>query len=370
MLIDIISASVEAFYRMFHGTEQKTPFLVFMSAIFMLLSTRSPTNNFILPALYEFFIRLHSNRINSMILIIIEVSFRVTSLLLTIQSTCFLLVSYNYLSWNGYFSEELCELFFHGAARCTHLVTHSAATLHFLETLLYMFILVASCAILFIVLRIIQSYKPALPHMSSFQTRQAERYERIIQWIGIIFLVAGSAVFLSTVVEFITTRVSHPLIVLLSTLYHTSIGTTLIIVPLYQIAISWTLLHHPLSCVSLVMVNAVRFVEVLTQLDYRNIGEASNFSWRLHNAVELAALGAHFVTIMLCIRIIELVNGTIFVEPMSQFEGFNNPLAAIAEQEPGYAQVAQNAFEHLPQPEVHLQFQPDEQKEEQPQTEE
>ncbi|VDM49657.1 unnamed protein product [Toxocara canis] len=51
LLIDVISANVEAFYRIFHGTEQKTPFLVLLSAILLLLAIRSPTNHFILPAL-------------------------------------------------------------------------------------------------------------------------------------------------------------------------------------------------------------------------------------------------------------------------------------------------------------------------------
>lgn len=54
LLIDVISANLEAFYRMFHGTEQKTPFLVLMSAALLLLATRSPTNHFVLPALYAF----------------------------------------------------------------------------------------------------------------------------------------------------------------------------------------------------------------------------------------------------------------------------------------------------------------------------
>uniref|UniRef100_A0A9J2PKR8 G-protein coupled receptors family 1 profile domain-containing protein n=1 Tax=Ascaris lumbricoides TaxID=6252 RepID=A0A9J2PKR8_ASCLU len=319
LLIDVISANLEAFYRMFHGTEQKTPFLVLMSAALLLLATRSPTNHFVLPAL-------------------------VTSLLLCVQSTGFLLVAYNYLSWNGYFSGEICELFFHGAARCTHLITRTAATVHFFEAILHAFVLVTSAATVFIVLRVIQMYAPSMPQLSNFQMKQAEKYERIIQRIGVIFLVAGVIVFSSTVFEFVKSRARHPLIVLLSTLYHTSIGTTLIIIPLYQVTVSRMILKNPLSCVSLVMVNAVRFVEVLTQLDYRNIGETANFSWRLHNTVEIAALGAHFVTIMLCLRIAELVNGTLFSTPMDSLEGFNNPLS-LDSRTPQYAQITQNGFE-------------------------
>ncbi|KHN85439.1 hypothetical protein Tcan_00383, partial [Toxocara canis] len=268
----------------------------------------------------------------------------VTSLLLCIQSTGFLLVAYNYLSWNGYFSEEICELFFYGAARCTHLITRTAATVHFFEALLYMFVMIASVATVFIVLRVIQMYAPAMPQLSNFQIKQAHKYERFVQWIGIVFLGAGVIVFSSTVIEFLTSRARHPLVVLLTTLYHTSIGTTLIIVPLYQVTVSRMLLKSPLICVSLVMINAVRFIDVLTQLDYRSIGETANLSWRLHNTVEIAALGAHFVTIMLCLRIAELVNGTIFSEAMMSFEGFNNPLSIDAEI-PEYAQITQNGFE-------------------------
>ncbi|VDM50253.1 unnamed protein product [Toxocara canis] len=191
--------------------------------------------------------------------------------------------------------------------------------------------MIASVATVFIVLRVIQMYAPAMPQLSNFQIKQAHKYERFVQWIGIIFLGAGVIVFSSTVIEFLTSRARHPLVVLLTTLYHTSIGTTLIIVPLYQVTVSRMLLKNPLICVSLVMINAVRFIDVLTQLDYRSIGETANLSWRLHNTVEIAALGAHFVTIMLCLRIAELVNGTIFSEAMMSFEGFNNPLSIDAE---------------------------------------
>lgn len=75
-----------------------------------------------------------------------------------------------------------------------------------------------------------------------------------------------------------------------------------------------------------------------------NSGETANFSWRLHNTVEIAALGAHFVTIMLCLRIAELVNGTLFSTPMDSLEGFNNPLS-LDSRTPQYAQITQNGFE-------------------------
>lgn len=54
--------------------------------------------------------------------------FSVCLSLYSLNSTIFQLISYLYLSWNGYFSDQLCELFFPGMGRCLVEVTKNGAS--------------------------------------------------------------------------------------------------------------------------------------------------------------------------------------------------------------------------------------------------
>lgn len=83
--------------------------------------------------------------------------FRLTTLLFCIQSTVFLLISYVYLSWNGYYAEEICEMFYRGSAWCTNFLTLSGAISHFIGTLMHLFVFTASCALAYILWGIIQT---------------------------------------------------------------------------------------------------------------------------------------------------------------------------------------------------------------------
>lgn len=49
---DIISTRLEAFYKIFHGNEQKTPFLTTLVAAFLFFASSKEVNFFVIPALY------------------------------------------------------------------------------------------------------------------------------------------------------------------------------------------------------------------------------------------------------------------------------------------------------------------------------
>lgn len=49
---DIISTRLEAFYKIFHGNEQKTPFLTALATAFLFFASAREVNFFVIPALY------------------------------------------------------------------------------------------------------------------------------------------------------------------------------------------------------------------------------------------------------------------------------------------------------------------------------
>ncbi|KAK6104441.1 putative integral membrane protein [Brugia pahangi] len=299
---DIISTRLEAFYKIFHGNEQKAPFLTTLVTAFLFFASAREVNFFVIPAL-------------------------LTTLLFCIQSTTFLLISYLYLSWNGYYADEVCEIFYRGSAWCTNYLTISGAISHFVETILYFCVLVASCALAFIIWRVVQINPRRGSYNTGGKSTVAIKLEKLIEKIGFALLIAGAVVFIATMYEFIWNSSRHPLIVLLTSLYHVSLTVTLLIFPLYQIIVSQDLYANLLHCTCLLMINTIRFADILTQLDYRNIGEAISWSWRIHNTAEVFALGAHFATIIWCLRILDIVNNSRISHTPQPFVEFRNPLS-------------------------------------------
>ncbi|KAM3718589.1 Cytosolic arginine sensor for mTORC1 subunit [Dirofilaria immitis] len=277
---DIISIRLEAFYKIFHGNEQKTPFLTALSTAFLFFASAREVNFFVIPAL-------------------------LTTLLFCIQSTTFLLISYLYLSWNGYYTKEVCEIFYRGSAWCNNYLTIPA----------------------YIIWRIIQINPRRGAYNADTKTTVAIKLEKSIEKIGLALLISGIIVLIVTIYEFIWNSSRHPVIILLTSLYHISLTITLLIFPLYQITVSRDLYANLLHCTCLLMINAVRFADILTQLDYRNIGEVATWSWRIHNTTEVFALGAHFATIIWCLRILDIAGNTRISHALQPIVEFRNPLS-------------------------------------------
>uniref|UniRef100_A0A1I8ERZ4 Uncharacterized protein n=1 Tax=Wuchereria bancrofti TaxID=6293 RepID=A0A1I8ERZ4_WUCBA len=303
---DIISTRLEAFYKIFHGNEQKAPFLTTLVTAFLFFASAREVNFFVIPAL-------------------------LTTLLFCIQSTTFLLISYLYLSWNGYYADEVCEIFYRGSAWCTNYLTISGAISHFMEALLYFFVLVASCALAYIIWRVVQINPRRGSYNIGGKSMVAVKFEKLIEKIGFALLIAGAVVLIATVYEFIWNSSRHPLIVLLTSLYHVSLTVTLLIFPLYQIVVSRDLYANLLHCTCLLMINTQ---EIQTENDFKIsnnvrfiVGEATSWSWRIHNTAEVFALGAHFATIIWCLRILDIVNNTRISHTPQPFVEFRNPLS-------------------------------------------
>ncbi|VDK88422.1 unnamed protein product [Onchocerca ochengi] len=301
-LFDIVSIRLEAFYKIFHGNEQKTPFLTILCSAFLFFASTREVNFFVIPAL-------------------------LTTLLFCIQSTIFLLISYLYLSWNGYYAEEVCELFYRGSAWCTNYLTISGTIFHFIETLLHFSVFIASSALAYIIWRVIQINPRRGAYNIDAKNMTAVKLEKLIEKIGLALVIAGIVVLIVTMHEFIWDSSRHPLITLLTSLYHVSLTITLLIFPIYQVVVSRDLYANLLHCTCLLMISAVRFVDILTQLDYRNTGEATTWSWRIHNTTEVFALGAHFATIVWCLRILDIVDYTRISHIPQRFVEFRNPLS-------------------------------------------
>ncbi|VDK60463.1 unnamed protein product [Gongylonema pulchrum] len=91
------------------------------------------------------------------------------------------------------------------------------------------------------------------------------------------------------------------------------------------------------------MVSIIRFVDILTKLDYRSIGEAASWAWRIHNTVEVTALGAHFAVIVLCLRIMEITNDSSIPHIPQPFMDFRNPLSVQPPASQQYSYTFQEA---------------------------
>uniref|UniRef100_A0A0K0DMV4 CASP-like protein n=1 Tax=Angiostrongylus cantonensis TaxID=6313 RepID=A0A0K0DMV4_ANGCA len=118
--LDVYTIWKKLFYRLFHGAEQKTPFLTALTAIFAMAASTS--------------------RFASIAFICLS--------LYSLNSTVFQMISYLYLSSNGYFGDHLCELFFPAIGRCHLSVTKSGSTVFFFKPFL-IFFFALFCSIVF-----------------------------------------------------------------------------------------------------------------------------------------------------------------------------------------------------------------------------
>ncbi|VDO21575.1 unnamed protein product [Heligmosomoides polygyrus] len=200
--LDVYTIWKKLFYRLFHGAEQKTPFLTALTAVFAMAASSSKYAPVALPAC-------------------------VCLSLYSLNSTIFQLISYLYLSWNGYFSDQLCELFFPGMGRCLVEVTKNEATIHFVQVLLDFFVLILSSVLCVFSMRV-----------SSFIKTEAtanRKLESSVRWLGVLMALCGLTVFTQAVLFFRTSGDLHPMVVVYMALYHMALAVGLVVFPLYQV---------------------------------------------------------------------------------------------------------------------------------------
>ncbi|KHJ81123.1 hypothetical protein OESDEN_19191 [Oesophagostomum dentatum] len=77
-----------------------------------------------------------------------------------------------------------------------------------------------------------------------------------------------------------------------------------------------------MSQTTLLILSVLRFVEILTQLDYRGTGDDLSMAWKVHQTADFIALASHFATAILVIRMM----GNAVTEADVEELRFNNPL--------------------------------------------
>ncbi|VDM58011.1 unnamed protein product [Angiostrongylus costaricensis] len=214
--LDVYTIWKKLFYRLFHGAEQKTPFLTALTAIFAMAAStpRFTSIAFICLSLYS------------------------------LNSTVFQMISYLYLSSNGYFGDHLCELFFPGVGRCHLSVTKSGSIHSVISRILLLGFFGGKCL-----------GSVAFPVYQLF-------FQSTVEY--------------DFVITVLLTKQSD-----LQLLY-------------LQILCAENLTSKPMLQTTLLIMSVVRFVEILTQLDYRGTGDDLSVAWKVHQTADFFALISTF----------------------------------------------------------------------------
>ncbi|EYB84406.1 hypothetical protein Y032_0317g2325 [Ancylostoma ceylanicum] len=190
------------------------------------------------------------------------------------------------------------------------------AAIHFIQVLLDFFVLILSSIMCIVAIRISVMVKAP-------ESNGNRKLESSIRWLGVLMALCGLTVLVQAVAFFRTSSSDlHPMAVVYMALYHMALAVGLIVFPLYQILCSEKLALHPISQTTLLIISIVRFVEILTLLDYRGTGDDLSFAWKVHQTADFIALSGHFVTALLVIRLMGNDVAYVNVDELS----FNNPL--------------------------------------------
>ncbi|CAJ0955920.1 unnamed protein product, partial [Mesorhabditis belari] len=315
-LIDLYALANQVFYRIFHGSEQKAPFLLLLCSIFAILSINPTFSAFSLPSC-------------------------LTVCLLTVKSTIFLLISYCYLTYKGYFREQLGDLLLNYDAKGSEIVTTGGVLLHTVEALIHLIAATSAIFLTTVIMRIAHLRKETNAVDIQLNTK---KYQALLRWIGVVDACGSFIILASTIYSFAgSSETMHPLIIIFHFLYHISLAISLIIFPLYQICVSERIHEIPIARHTLLILSAIRFFSILTQLDYRGIGDDFYYTWQLHHFVEIASMFGCFFSTILVLRIENLINPLVLNENFGVME-FDNPLAGELESSnfsEGYIQLRQ-----------------------------
>ncbi|KAK6041620.1 hypothetical protein COOONC_20875 [Cooperia oncophora] len=288
--LDVYTIWKKLFYRLFHGAEQKTPF-----------PDRSHCH--LCDGRFDIKIRSYCcSRMHCFIVVFTKFDDLSTDLIFVSLV--------EWLLWRS----ALRVILPPELGRCFLEVTKTEAIIHFIQMLLDFSVLILSCVLCACSMRITT--------MAKTEVTGNRRLEPPIRWLGVLMALCGLTVLVQAILFFRTSTDLHPMVVVYMALYHMALAIGLIIFPLYQILCSEKLSTHPLSQTALLILSVVRFVEILTQLDYRGTGDDLSFAWKVHQTADFIALISHFATAMLVIRLM----GNDIVEADELQLRFNNPL--------------------------------------------
>jgi hypothetical protein len=152
---DVANLMSNTFYRVFYPTEQKLPFLLFVAGPLCLLALHKRMSLYFLPTAFAV-------------------------LIFTAHTSIFMVVAYIYLSYNTYFSDQLCELFQYGKLHCETQLERLGSWSHFIEAALSACIFMLCIYLAFVLGRLMKLHKLRVTDLSLEEMRKKRLCELCI----------------------------------------------------------------------------------------------------------------------------------------------------------------------------------------------
>ncbi|CAI5440711.1 unnamed protein product [Caenorhabditis angaria] len=297
-LVDISFYAIftKQFYRIFHSSEQKLPFLAAFLSLFTGLSVFTKFN-------------------------FITISASIVIALLALNSTYLHIFSYFYLRWNGYFIDVTNLEFLVLPADKFENGTETSMV-HTVETSINVLSLFASFSLVTFLMILCRTHTS--PSEILEQTTSKLPRERRILILGVSMLAGAFVVLILAIYLLIVTDRVHPLVTIYSQIFQLVLGLSITSFALFQVLVSETLSKYPLYQSSLMFLSIVRALDILTQIDYKDVG-TQPYAWTIHALIEYISIFAHFLTIAELLYIQGA--GRPLVEPAEIPLTFENPLS-------------------------------------------
>ncbi|ULU05873.1 hypothetical protein L3Y34_018059 [Caenorhabditis briggsae] len=306
--VNLYALFTKQFYKIFHSSEQKLPFLTAFMSLFTGLSVATKFNYITIAA--------------SLVIGI-----------LAINATYLHIFSYIYLQFNGYFIDGTSSEFLVLPADKYDNGTETSSV-HTIETSLNVLSFIGSSVL---VLFLAYLARTALPPPDNTEESTEEilvkkKHEKSVLGLGVVMLFSAVFVLSLAFYVFFRTKSPHPLVTIYSQLFHVVLALSITSYALFQVLVAEHLSRFPILSCALIILSVIRALDILTQIDYKDIGNQP-LTWTIHALVEYMAMFFHFATIAIVFRIEGA--GRPLIEPAEIPMSFENPLGNATD-ENGY----------------------------------
>ncbi|UMM17814.1 hypothetical protein L5515_014178 [Caenorhabditis briggsae] len=306
--VNLYALFTKQFYKIFHSSEQKLPFLTAFLSLFTGLSVATKFNYITIAA--------------SLVIGI-----------LAINATYLHIFSYIYLQFNGYFIDGTSSEFLVLPADKYDNGTETSSV-HTIETSLNVLSFIGSSVL---VLFLAYLARTALPPPDNTEESTEEilvkkKHEKSVLGLGVVMLFSAVFVLSLAFYVFFRTKSPHPLVTIYSQLFHVVLALSITSYALFQVLVAEHLSRFPILSCALIILSVIRALDILTQIDYKDIGNQP-LTWTIHALVEYMAMFFHFATIAIVFRIEGA--GRPLIEPAEIPMSFENPLGNATD-ENGY----------------------------------
>ncbi|CAA90116.3 Phosphatidylinositol-glycan biosynthesis class W protein [Caenorhabditis elegans] len=297
--VNLYALFTKQFYKIFHTSEQKLPFLTAFLALFTGLSVLSKFN-------------------------FITIAISLVLGIFSINATYLHIFSFIYLQKNGYFIDGTSAEFL-VLPSDTYDNNTESSSVHTIETSLNVISLIGSSVLVVFLAYLAKTALPP-PDTSEDSTEEIiakKGYEKQVLSLGVVMLF--SAVFVLSLAFYVFFRAfsPHPLVTIYSQLFHVVLALSITSYALFQVLVAEHLSRYPIFSCALVILSVIRALDILTQIDYKDIGNQP-LTWTIHALVEYMAIFFHFATIATIFKIEGA--GRPLIEPAEIPMSFDNPL--------------------------------------------